>query len=313
VPNYSQKPQKDRRQPPISNSHARLGAELRRARQATNKSTRNIEGYSSGHVSNVENGYVAPSREYVQYHIRVLGGNASVLLPLFQAMNDTSAALRAAGRAKDPHPSASHSTAENLEDLRDEVWGSFLVPNRDAYYVLDESGALQHARYTYTLKARKSDAQIFYVGHHYPVDRRKGVLSIDSTNGCQIYRVDESASGMISAYLRLNHPLDVEDEPASVAYVVRARTKVPALPILGFSTPATEAGRCALHVQFAQPALPEKVWWYLEADYMLVQQDPTLDRLIPLAEDGYYYKEFYQPPRGFYCGIAWHWPSGISS
>lgn len=295
---------------PISEAHVKLGEELRRVRKAAKKTVNDVGTFSGGHVSNVERGHSATSRDFVDIYIKEFGGSASLILPLFQATKDAATELRQTAHV-DASGLSDIKLPETDDELKSEVRGSFFVPNRDAYYIFNERGALQQVRYVYTLKARKEGAWLMFAGHYYINDRRPGVLKLEPSSGCDIYHLSESSIGAITAYLKLPKPLSLDDDARTVSYVLYAHTQAAAYPMVGFAAPATEAGRCAIHVQFTPPALPERIWWYQEESLVLAQQEPSSVKIFEAPTDNYYFKEFYSPPKGFQNGIAWLWPSAI--
>src|SRR5215218_2565202 len=85
--------QPSRQRVPISQAHAELGQELRRVREAAARTMRDISGYSSGHISNVENGHVMPSLELVDTYVRI-GGDRVRIIGAYEAAKRTTSIRR---------------------------------------------------------------------------------------------------------------------------------------------------------------------------------------------------------------------------
>lgn len=291
---------------PISDAHAKLGAELRRARLSAARTTRDIPGFSSGHISNVENGYVKPSRELVDLYIS-LGGDRRRLLGALEQVNRIVEAKRAVvrqARHGNDLKLASPSVTEKSPPL--DIRATYAVDTWERFMVLDGRGVMSEISNIVTVRALRPDVHLFAGATSYDADKRPGVETVESGFGCEVAQVKESDIGYVEFVLRFGRMLQPTDkEGFTFSYTIRVHSVKKMTPFFQVGS-RTHVSNHLLRLRFTPPAVPESIWWFRCANYIEVEQDPTPEQMLNYSPNHLYVRDFHDV-EGEYVGLAWHW------
>ena len=287
------------RRMPVSEAHLLLGKELRRVRQGAGKTTRDVAGYSSGHISNVENGHVMPSRELVNVYLR-FGGDAAKVLRSYEDVR-----LQGEQRARDRRQREAQDAVKITPDSPfEDIRAAYQIIEAEDLYVLNGSGVATTVTSLLRVRATHTDVRYVVGSYGYATDRRTGVISIDADVGCSVARTEEHETGVIDFVLELSREIEPsESDPFTLSFVAHTDTDKSIEPFLRSNTYAPLL-RHALRVQFAPPALPTAIWWFRGAHHMETHMNQ--DRLLKLSPAGFYFRDFYEL-RDEYWGLAWRW------
>jgi hypothetical protein len=291
---------------PISDAHAKLGEELRRARIAAGKTTRNIPGFSSGHISNVENGYAKPSRELVDMYIG-FGGSRRRLLGALEEVTRVVEAKRAAAR-RARHGSDLEETQPAITEQSSplDIRATYAVDTWERFMVLDNRGVMSEISNIVTVRAVRPGAHLFVGSTSYDADKRPGVETIEPGFGCEIAQLKESDLGYVEFVLRFGRTLQPTDkESFTFSYIIRVHSDNKMAPFFQVGS-RTRVGNHLLRVKFSPPALPEKIWWFRCANYIEVEQDPAPEQILNYSSNHLYFRDF-QDVEGEYVGLSWYW------
>lgn len=299
---------------PKSPAHLRLGQAMSEARILAKLSTRKIpkpddpaKFFESGHISNVENGFVAPSEELVDVYVR-LGGDGTRLRTLFRQMR--AAAEQAGARRRRQSADASDLEApQTLDEITDhrEVQKHYFVESQQAHSTFDSRGVLQEFRCVVRLKATAPGARLYYTGHMYESDRRPGILQVEALNGGKLIGTQESPTGAVRSFFELERALSLDDvEPYPLEFRVLVDSDKPARPLVVFHNSRDCAQEVLLSLQFTAPRLPSLIWRF-SAEDMIDIEHPSTDGKLPVREDGSYHCLFQNLTPGWSYGLAWVW------
>ncbi len=301
-------PERRSKRPPLSEAHARLGEELQRLREGAGVKNRDIPGFSTGQVSNVESGCTAPSRDFVDTYIRLFGEGARIEA-LYEQMR------RTAERKKQEQLRSRRSNArepsrppQSLDEVstREDVMKHIAVEAHEAYCILGSAGAIEEMWSVISIRAKSPSVRLYYAGHFYDADPRPGVLELSAVAGASLAGVRESEVGALKSYFLLDRPLEPDEpEPYVFSYRVRVRSAKRAQSQLAFySLPGTL--RMTLRAQFTAPSKPQKLWWVAAPNMVNLEHEPDHE-LLPL-EDDVYYREFGRLVPNWCYGFSWLWP-----
>jgi hypothetical protein len=290
---------------PITNAHRKLGAELKGLRERSSATLRDIEVYSSGHLSNVENGYVTPSPTLIEQYAQRFGGDLSRLQALRDSVAVAAARKRSDGRegidsqALVPAPLDSRNPGEVLRQYQSDL--------SDTTYLLDEHGLVSTIKVSRELRARVDGAQLYYGVHYHPTDTGRGVLTVTDVDGCEVDEVVESASGLLEVWLRLPRPLEMADErPVACGYRVAVRSDVP-MPALHQHRVTERHQLIRIGAVFDRRRLPDRVWTFEAPIGALARRDPDPGSVLRNDPDGHYVKDFPRPIYNWSYGLGWRW------
>ena len=304
----------------LSEAHGRLGRALKATRSRAGISTRMIPKnwpgrpadagspyYSSGHISLVEAGATAPSPELIDAYVAMPGSVSTELRSLYEQML---AATREAGRRRRQGGEAVPAAPppRDLDDVRTrhEVQQHYVVVSTRTQYRFGPNGAIRDAACTVALRARNPGVRLYYTGFSYSADQRPGVLHVEAMGGASTVTAQESPTGALGCYFRLNRELAPDDpDPHTVAFRVSVRSEQRAAPRLRyFASDGSE--HFLLRAAFAAPAEPDSVWWFsvpdiVDAEHQAEGQD------VPRSSSGVHERRFDRLVPGWCYGFAWRW------
>jgi hypothetical protein len=300
---------------PRSEAHVRLGLALRTARTRAGISTRRVPKdplggayFSSGHISQVEAGATAPSPELIEAYLAMPGSPAAEIRPLYEQML---AATREAGRRRrggggggGSHPVPPQDPAEVTS--RHDVQQHYLVASTEAHYRFGAGGGISEVLDTVTLRAKTPGVRLYYTGFSYPADQRPGVLRIEAVSGATVVATQESSSGAVGSYFRLDRELSPHDpDPYEVRFRVAVDSSARAAPRLRyFAFGGSEL--FVLRAGFTPPAEPGSVWWFAVPD-VVDAEHPAPGQHVDRGPGGRFEHRFERLVPGWCYGFAWAW------
>jgi transcriptional regulator with XRE-family HTH domain len=287
---------------PLNDAYARLGAELRRIREATGKTTyqvpkRNGEFYKSGHVSNVEGGFTAPSEEFIRAYVG-FGGRYDDLMTL----------LERAKRLSQPGPQASDAFDEQFLDPRTDPYTlrrGYAVDMQEDLSYLNDNGVPTKNLYKVSIRPLVATAKYFLFRYGHEGDRRRGVAGVQAGTGCTVALLDEDEDGTIFVLLEFDQTKADELGRCHFFWAILVDSTVPSKPFYDTHT-KSHMGHIVKQIQFEPPALPEKIWWYRGADPFGNRLKPSPDQLLELNPINFYFHEFFNVESEA-CGLSWRW------
>ncbi|PSK91385.1 hypothetical protein CLV63_120112 [Murinocardiopsis flavida] len=288
---------------PLSEEHRFLGTLLRKARLGVGATTRDVAYFSSGHISNVENGHVTPSHELVQHYIDEFDCDRDIALSAYRTMRSASEARRREQRlARRGVVSPPYSVT--AESTYSEIRAGYKVHGSEVLYRFDELGVLEEITVIRTISALHPGVSLFTARYSYYADPHQGVLSIEAGSGCQVERVNETITGYLSAVLRLDRDLSPRDPaPFSLSFKVKVNSDRTARPLLRYY--GQSVTRHAMRAQFTPPMVPVDAWWFREPDVFDADQVPRRDQMMQ-SRNGFYFLDF-DDLRKEHAGLSWHW------
>jgi hypothetical protein len=99
---------------------------------------------------------------------------------------------------------------------------------------------------------------------------------------------------------RSPHPSDID--PYTFHYRTKVQADAAAVPLIRLSI--SRSARVGIHVQFEPTALPERVWWFREQDFLATEREPSPKQLLPTDPFGFYSKPFFDV-RNEIIGLGW--------
>ncbi|WP_156184699.1 helix-turn-helix domain-containing protein [Allosalinactinospora lopnorensis] len=293
----------------MSDEHRELGGLLRRARVSAGATTRDVALYSSGHISNVENGHVMPSPELVYYYVKEFGCDGRLAREALGKARRASEERRRTQRLVQRNQGLRGGAYQVTPDSpAGEIREGYEVRESEAYYRIDERGVITEVDVIRMIAAVQPGVTLIAVAHNYHRDTGTGVLSIEPGVGCRLAKLRETGFGYLSAVFRMDRELNPGDgELYSLCYRVRVRSSIPARPLLRYRA-RTGNARYALRVLFTPPTLPQEVWWFSERDVFATEAPapPQSDRIFPANPSGFYFRDFKRID-DLHSGIAWRW------
>lgn len=293
---------------PVSEEHRRLGRLLRDARQAAGATTRDVAYYSSGHISNVENGHVMPSSELVYFYVIEFGCDEDLVRRALAQAREVSEERRRSQRIQQRNR---HRFAPPLtitpDSPADTIRSGYEVTETEAYYRLDERGVVSEVDIIRVISPLYPGVSLACLTHNYHNDAA-GVLTVEAGQGCTIASTREMRFGYLSVIIRLHRELDPRtDDAYAFSYRLKVDSSIPCRPMLRYRARPGRR-RYALRVLFTPPALPREVWWFRERDLFETERAAPArpDRLIPDNASGFYFQDFTGVDE-FHSGIAWNW------
>lgn len=294
---------------PRSLSHSQLGALLRQARIDAGARTRDL-GFSSGHLSNVEGGYVTPSRDLLDAYIR-LGADRVAAYSLLDHIVAQSQLQRAVSRRRSRGDDSSGPAAPpNRVDENtgpDDVRLHYTVERYDVQFDFGASGAIASVSSRVDIRALHSGTRFYYTGHS--PDARASVaqtVSLTVGRGGVVEQVNASPLGATDVFIRLSHELSPDDpHPHVLRYDVDLGDKRRADPQIVY---VTRPGICrhALIARFTPPVVPERLWWFAASNIYDADRDGATRELEPVEEHRYEHR--FDPIIPGWCyGFSWLW------
>jgi hypothetical protein len=306
----------------ISEAHAHLGVALRATRDQAGISTRAVAKtrsaaageseaapayYSSGHISLVEAGATAPSPELIEAYAAMPGSDPGQLRSLHERML---AATRAAARRRreggEPEPEAVPPRSMEEVSARHDVQRHYVVVATDAEYRFGPTGAVCEVLVAVALRATAAGVLLYYTGFSYPADQRTGVLQAEAGAGAALLSVQESPTGALGCYFRLERELSPEDrDPYRLTFRLSVRSDARAVPCLAYF-PTRGGERLRLRASFDSAARPGSVWWFSVPDLVDAEQ-PAPGHDVPDDPAGSFAHSFERLVPGWCYGVAWTW------
>lgn len=295
---------------PTLEARRRLGDELRQVRLAVRASTRQVPGWTTGHISSVETGRTQPSLDLIKTYVRAFGGDEVTLHALFDAAVAETAENNRFRNAQRPghYPTSEPDEASGLPSPST-IRRSCVVETDDTTYSFNSKGIVEEVRVAHTIRARPPQVRFFYASHDYMADPRRGVLAVEAGSGCQLEKVEESGNGSIRIYLSLSKVVDPEDrEPHAFSYRVLVSSSVRTLPMLCRQPGSATVVHYTVRAQFRPPALPTEIWWFASETYAEAGSSQSDEHVFERDTTGYYFKDFYKLVNGWNYGLCWQWP-----
>ncbi|MUL42076.1 helix-turn-helix transcriptional regulator [Streptomonospora sp. PA3] len=305
----SREPGPSRDRVPVSEEHRRLGGILREARIEAGATTRDVALYSSGHISNVENGHTMPSTELVYYYVTEFGCDEHLARRALDQARKVTEERRRTQRLNQRQQNR-HSVPFTVtpDASADTIRQGYEVRETEAYYHIDGRGVITEVDVIRSVVPLYPGVSLVSAAYNYHRDTGTGVLTIEPGIGCSVAAVRETGFGYLSAVLQLDRELDPrEGEPFSFSYRVLVRSSIPARPMLRYrARPGSR--RYALRVRFTPPALPKAAWWFRERDVFETEGAAPLksDHLFPSNSNGFYFRDFLDVDK-WHTGITWEW------
>lgn len=285
-----------------------LGEELRRIREQAKKNTRQIGKFSTTHISMAERGLTGASEDLVAEYIK-LGGDRVRLLSMLDAINRVSKKSQRKKRLKqatlpeaiDPQTLTPDSNPHELRRL-------YQLEEQDDLYVIGANKAVQRA--THLVRVRPLTPQTRYYVNSYGTaeSSRRGVLSLHAGQGCKIARLVETDRGVLHFVLDFNPSgAQIQDRLYEFTFIIDIHDDDPMVkrPMLRNST-KSGIRRVLKRVQFTEPAVPRRIWWFRKIELLETDDPPQPEQLLPLNSAHLYFHDF-PDTINEYVGLAWEW------
>lgn len=287
---------------PLNDGYRLLGQELRQTREAAGKTTYEVPkksgGYfQSGHVSNVEGGFTAPSEDFIKAYTS-FGGRYADLMTLLD-------------RAKKP-PQVESPGADDFNE-------QFLNPHTDPYilrrgYAVDLQEDISYLNgdrvptrnvYKVSIRPLVPTAKYFVFRYGHEEDERRGVSTVRPGAGCQVSYMDESDDGTVYVVLEFDASVTDELGRCHFSWTIDIDSMVATKPhyIVHTRSPIRHVIK---RIQFEAPALPEKIWWFRGSDPFGARLEPSEECVIQSNEADFYFQEFFNVENEA-CGMGWRW------
>jgi hypothetical protein len=292
---------------PITEAHVRLGSELRRVRDAARVNTRSIPSFSPGHISNVENGYVAPSEALVETYVRLFGGDATIYA-LYEQMRHAAARRSQQQRlARRSQLNTAPRPPRSLEDVtsQEDITKHYVTEAHEAHFLFSEFGSILQMRVRVWLRARTPEVRLYYAGAYYDAERGRGILQAEALEGASFIDQEEDSVGAIRVFFELNRTLDPDDtRPHFVSYVVHVNSNKRAQPQLVYYARHGMV-RLNLRATFNAAMHPQQLWTFGAPNMVNIRHRPE-DELRPDDDLDFNY-EFSPTIPGWCYGFSWLW------
>lgn len=295
--------QQRRRRPAMSEAHARLGAELRRIREQAHTTTRDLGNYSSGHISNVESGYVTPSKDLITLYARLGGDLPRLLTMLGDARDEGSKKRHPATEAGDALVSRLLNPDADMMELRQ----GFRIESYENSVLYGPDRIPQTVILTARIRPTVDQARYFAYRCTYEDDPRRGAMTVDTVAGCQLIRVHESDRGILDIVTDFReNSVRTEDGAYEVTLQSRVHSDRVVSPqlLLGFISPLP---RCVATVKFDERSAPAKIWWMRSTVPYVNEPEPH--QVFEPNPAQHYSREFLDL-KNEYCGVIWEWMDG---
>lgn len=282
-----------------------LGQALKRRRADARVTVRQVPGFSPGHVSNVERGYVTPSQAFVETYIRLFGG-AAELRALYAQMKRLSERdrneQRAARFAREATPSPPEGLTADITSL--DISNHYVTEAHEAECSFTPSGSIEELRITVYIRALTSGVRLYYAGAYYEAERRPGVVEVEAIEGLTLLEKVESEAGAVKAFFRLGQILNPDDPAFRAVYRISVNSDRRAVPRLVYYA-SQGMLRMSLSANFSAGAYPRHLW-HFSAPNIIGAQSETAALLEPVTQWRYSY-DFQRPIPGWCYGFSWDW------
>ena len=287
---------------PISNAHRRLGKELKQARERANLTLRDLGDYSSGHLSNVEHGYVMPSAELLEYYSTKAACNRARLSTLHEAAMVAGARRRGSGgRRGVPIPQTVPATCRDPALIRNQ----YSLEHDEHTYFLDRHGVTRRVSRRLAMRARAKGVTLMHVAQLLAEGESQHV-QISPREGCLVAEMARTGSRLIEAYLLFGSADPTDRKPQYISYDMQIAGALS--PSCRIDHQAMERGQhLTMRVLFEPRRYPKTVWWFEGGSYLATFRDADESNILPEDPDGAYTRDFDSPIRGWFYGLSWHW------
>src|SRR5262249_45826634 len=133
-------------------------------------------------------------------------------------------------------------------------------------------------------------------------------LSLQPGQGCEVAQLTENEKGVLRVALDFNPSGGpAEDRVYEFAFTIDFHDDDPMLkkPMLRNST-RSGIRRVVKRIQFTEPALPSRIWWFQEVELLDTEGEPRPEQLLALTKSSFYIRDF-NDLVDEYVGIAWDW------
>jgi hypothetical protein len=290
---------------PISEEHLHLGQQLRQYRRRAGATTRGVQGYTTGHISNVENGHVTPSRELVELYIQRFDADRGRVLDAFARMRAGTEQRRRDKRLVDRPPVEAVPVITEDSDFA-EIRSGYQIREYEAYYSLDQAGVIRKVHAIRKIRANYPGISLSSARFNYPADSRAGVVSIQAGHGCTLARSESTNTGYTSAVLRLSREINPADEHAHwMSFITTVDSDVIALPVISYYA-RSMVTRYSIRLFFAESFQPQRIWRFRGMDRAVADARPRENQMLGYNPAGFYHWDFHNL-HAEYVGIAWSW------
>jgi hypothetical protein len=135
---------------------------------------------------------------------------------------------------------------------------------------------------------------------------RRGVSRLSAADGCEIALCEEADDGTVYAVLDFARTEPPADGRYSLSWVVSIDSSAAVSPPV-VSGSRTRIPQVIQRVQFAEPALPDTVWWFRDFDHQAGSIPPRSDQLLRANPAHLYTLELTNVEKEWW-GIGWSWP-----
>ncbi len=285
----------------------RLGAELRRVRVQAGKTTREMGGFSSTHVSLGENGKASVSEDFIAEYVRI-GGDRVRLLSMLDDVKRASDQERRRKRQKESTQAATIDPRTLTPDSDfHELRRLYQSEELDDHYLIGPNKAVLRA--THIVRVRPlTPYSRYYVCSYGSAERgSKGVLTLQPGQGCELARLTETEKGTLHFVLDFNPTGGDVTNLCEFTFAIDFHADEPMIrkPILRNST-RSGIRRVVKRVQFTEPALPSRIWWFQDIELLETEDEPRPGRILPLNPSNFYFRDFTDLVDE-YVGLGWDW------
>ncbi|NEA56400.1 hypothetical protein G3I60_20180 [Streptomyces sp. SID13666] len=266
--------------------------------------TRSVGSYSPGHISNIENGYTAPSSELVDYYITTFAADSQRLRAAYSSIKAESELRRR------QHRNRSREVIEQppvvtADSPKADIRATYRLTKREESFRIDGRGVIEELTAIITVVPTQATEPLYLAEYVYPTDRRHGVMSATAGMGCSLIRQNESDRGVLTFVLNLDESVVAADFSRAFSYKVQVNSTQSMEPTLWYHD-LRELSWHGLRVQFTPSKLPRKIWWFRDVGMNAMNFDPDANQILPLNAAGFYFLDFHDL-RDEISGIAWIW------
>ncbi|WP_017627146.1 helix-turn-helix domain-containing protein [Nocardiopsis chromatogenes] len=276
-----------------------LGELLRAARNAAGATTRQVPGFSSGHVSNAENGRVMPSRQFVLLYVNRFGCDRARVLSAYARAKAAGEARRRGGGPRDVEP-VEEVTAESP---REEIASTYWIHEKESLYCIDDRGVIAEVHTVEMISAMAPNVSLFTRRFAYPTDPRRGVIRVEAGHGCAVERLQESGIGVVVAVFRLDHDIHPGEDGYRLGYSLRVDSAAEAVPRVSFGS-TTGVGRVGFRLLYPRCRVPRTVHWFRGRKSVVEFSEPDHRNEI-IGSGGVFYSHDFMDVRDDVCGLQW--------
>lgn len=176
-----------------------------------------------------------------------------------------------------------------------------------------DAGIPVRVEYTRSVIAPAPDSNPLVVtANIYLTENRKGIITIEATFGCRIYRQYHTGDNSIVTIFEIFKRLSPEDGLYSFGYRVLFDCTVISDPVLWLDSPEHTLNQYDARIVFGRDRFPLRAWWFVNSvNYGRIEPTPSEGKHLQVLDDGHYlFKTFNNPVPYLAHGIAWVWNEG---